>query len=95
VCVYICIMFTLTHTHTHTQVHELNENPKLPFADGSFDAVVCASAIQYYTQPEAVLAGVCVCVCVCVRACVRACVRGRVYPVLHTQTYIQRLRGCG
>ena len=42
----------------------MNANPKLPFADGSFDAVVCASAIQYYTQPEAVLAGVCVCVCV-------------------------------
>jgi hypothetical protein len=44
----------------------VNANPKLPFADGSFDAVVCASAIQYYTQPEAVLAGVCVCVCVCI-----------------------------
>eukprot|EP00802_Teleaulax_amphioxeia_P014971 Tamp_15051.p1 GENE.Tamp_15051~~Tamp_15051.p1 ORF type:complete len:297 (-),score=75.12 Tamp_15051:685-1503(-) len=41
---------------TERVVHDLNARAKLPFDDDSFDAVVCASAIQYYTQPEAVLA---------------------------------------
>lgn len=37
-------------------VHDLNANPELPFGNEEFDAVLCASAIQYFTQPEAVLA---------------------------------------
>jgi len=37
-------------------VHDLNAEPVLPFEDESFDAVVCSSAIQYFTQPEKVLA---------------------------------------
>lgn len=32
-------------------VHNLNEEPLLPFADGEFDAVLCAVSIQYLIQP--------------------------------------------
>lgn len=32
-------------------VHNLNREPVLPFADGAFDAVVCAVSVQYLTQP--------------------------------------------
>jgi len=45
---------------TERIVHDLNARPQLPFADDEFDAVVCASAIQYLTQPEIVLAEVCI-----------------------------------
>ena len=38
-------------------VHNLNQNPKLPFADGEFD-VVCAVSVQYLTQPLEVFAEV-------------------------------------
>lgn len=31
--------------------HDLNAEPRLPFADGSFEAVVCAVSVQYLTQP--------------------------------------------
>ena len=41
---------------TKRVVHDLNALPQLPFEDNSFDAVICASAIQYFTQPEKVLA---------------------------------------
>jgi len=36
-------------------VQDLNRRPELPFAGGSFDAVVNAVSLQYLTQPVAVL----------------------------------------
>jgi SAM-dependent methyltransferase len=35
-------------------VHDLNADPQLPFADGSFDAAVCCVSIDYLVQPVAV-----------------------------------------
>jgi SAM-dependent methyltransferase len=35
-------------------VHDLNADPQLPFADGSFDAGVCCVSIDYLVQPIAV-----------------------------------------
>jgi SAM-dependent methyltransferase len=35
-------------------VHDLNREPRLPFADASFDAVVCCVSVDYLTQPVAV-----------------------------------------
>lgn len=35
-------------------VHDLNQDPRLPFADGSFDAVVCTVSVEYLVQPLAV-----------------------------------------
>ncbi len=35
-------------------VHDLNQDPRLPFADGSFDAVVCTVSVEYLVQPFAV-----------------------------------------
>ena len=35
-------------------VHDLNAQPELPFADASFDAVVCCVSVDYLTQPVAV-----------------------------------------
>lgn len=32
-------------------VHDLNREPKLPFNDAAFDAVLCAVSVQYLTQP--------------------------------------------
>jgi len=32
-------------------VHDLNENPQLPFPDNSFDAVVCCVSVDYLTRP--------------------------------------------
>ncbi len=32
-------------------VHDLNEDPHLPFADGSFDAAVCCASVDYLTRP--------------------------------------------
>ena len=37
-------------------VHDLNADPKLPFADASFDAVVCTVSFEYLTQPHAIVA---------------------------------------
>lgn len=34
-----------------TVVHDLNVNPRLPFADASFDAAVCCVSVDYLTQP--------------------------------------------
>jgi SAM-dependent methyltransferase len=34
-----------------TVVHDLNSNPKLPFADQSFDAAVCCVSVDYLTRP--------------------------------------------
>lgn len=32
-------------------VHDINREPRLPFPDGSFDAVVMAVSVQYLTRP--------------------------------------------
>jgi SAM-dependent methyltransferase len=37
-------------------VHDLNADPKLPFADASFDAVVCTVSFEYLTQPQKIVA---------------------------------------
>lgn len=39
-------------------VHDLNEDPRLPFADSAFDAAVCAVSVQYLTRPAQVFADV-------------------------------------
>ena len=43
---------------TERVVHNLNREPRLPFADAAFDACLIAVSIQYLTQPGAVLADV-------------------------------------
>ena len=35
-------------------VHDLNADPRLPFGDGSFDAVVCCASVDYLVEPIAV-----------------------------------------
>jgi SAM-dependent methyltransferase len=40
----------------HYFVQNLNENPKLPLADQSFDAVLNTVSVQYLQQPEVVFA---------------------------------------
>jgi SAM-dependent methyltransferase len=35
-------------------VHDLNEDPRLPFADSSFDAAVCCVSVDYLVHPIAV-----------------------------------------
>ena len=37
-------------------VHDLNADSKLPFADASFDAVVCTVSFEYLTQPHKIVA---------------------------------------
>ncbi|GAB6058761.1 methyltransferase domain-containing protein [Desulfonatronum parangueonense] len=37
------------------RVHDLNADPVLPFADGSFDAVVCSLSVEYLVRPQEVL----------------------------------------
>lgn len=32
-------------------VHDLNENPVMPYEDESFDAVVCTASVEYLTRP--------------------------------------------
>jgi hypothetical protein len=39
---------------TDSVVHDLNENPVLPFGDALFDAVICTVSVEYLTQPVAV-----------------------------------------
>lgn len=39
-------------------VHNLNQNPTLPFADDSFDAVMCCVSVQYLEKPLEVFAEV-------------------------------------
>jgi SAM-dependent methyltransferase len=41
---------------THRVVRDLNHEPRLPFADVSFDAVLCCVSIDYLTRPVEVLA---------------------------------------
>lgn len=36
-------------------VQDLNHDPQLPFADASFDAVICTVSVEYLTQPLAVM----------------------------------------
>jgi SAM-dependent methyltransferase len=43
---------------TETVVHDLNADPALPFADRSFDAVVCCVSVDYLVQPVTVFAEV-------------------------------------
>ena len=40
------------------QLHDLNKDPSLPFADdGQYDAVLCCTGVQYLQEPEQVFAG--------------------------------------
>jgi SAM-dependent methyltransferase len=39
-------------------VQNLNHDPKLPFADGQFDAVICTVSVQYLTRPVEVFSEV-------------------------------------
>ncbi|MBI2193502.1 MAG: methyltransferase domain-containing protein [Planctomycetes bacterium] len=39
-------------------VHNLNQNPSLPFSDQSFDAAVCVVSVQYLVRPVEVFAEV-------------------------------------
>ena len=39
-------------------VHDLNAEPRLPFADGAFDHAVCCVSVDYLTDPVAVFADV-------------------------------------
>jgi len=39
-------------------VHNLNQNPNLPYESGLFDAVTCTVSVQYLTNPIAVFAEV-------------------------------------
>lgn len=39
-------------------VHNLNETPQLPFADGEFEGAVCCVSVQYMQQPQSVFAEV-------------------------------------
>lgn len=41
-----------------TIVHDLNANPRLPFADDSFDDAVCCVSVDYLTRPLEVFADV-------------------------------------
>ena len=43
---------------TEVIVHNVNREPRLPFADRSFDAVVMTVSIQYLTRPLEVFADV-------------------------------------
>ena len=39
-------------------VHDLNADPRLPFEDGSFDAVTCCASVDYLVHPVEVFADV-------------------------------------
>jgi len=43
---------------TEVVIHNLNQNPVLPFADGEFDGAVVAVSIQYMTRPLEISRGV-------------------------------------
>jgi SAM-dependent methyltransferase len=45
------------HAHA-TLVHDLNADPRLPFDDVTFDAVVCCVSVDYLTHPIEVFADV-------------------------------------
>jgi len=37
-------------------IHDVNEKPELPFADRSFDAIICTVSVEYMTRPLEVFA---------------------------------------
>jgi SAM-dependent methyltransferase len=37
-------------------VHDLNQNPRLPYADNFFDSVICTASVEYLIEPFAVFA---------------------------------------
>lgn len=39
-------------------IHDLNEDPRLPFPDGKFDAALCTVSVDYMTRPVGVFAEV-------------------------------------
>ncbi len=41
-----------------TVIHDLNADPRLPFADATFDAVVCCVSVDYLTRPVEVFTDV-------------------------------------
>lgn len=41
-----------------TVVHDLNADPRVPFADGAFDAVVCCVSVDYLVRPVEVFGAV-------------------------------------
>jgi SAM-dependent methyltransferase len=43
---------------TGHMVHDLNADPRLPFADGMFDAVVCTVSVEYMMRPVEVFTDV-------------------------------------
>jgi len=43
---------------TDFKVHDLNQNPQLPFADKSFDLSLCTVSVEYLIHPDAVFAEV-------------------------------------
>lgn len=43
---------------TATVVHDVNADPRVPFADGSFDAAVCCVSVDYLVRPVEVFADV-------------------------------------
>jgi hypothetical protein len=43
---------------TDVVVHDVNADPKLPFEDQTFDAVICTVSVEYMTQPLEVFADV-------------------------------------
>lgn len=43
---------------TATVVHDLNRDPRLPFDDGSFDAVTCCVSVDYLVRPVEVFTDV-------------------------------------
>jgi SAM-dependent methyltransferase len=46
------------HAASVRVVHDLNADPHLPFADGSFDDAVCCVSVDYLTRPVEVFADV-------------------------------------
>lgn len=43
---------------TETVIHDVNRQPRLPFEDQSFDAVICTVSVEYMTRPFEVFADV-------------------------------------
>lgn len=39
---------------TDYRVHDLNQNPLIPYSDQQYDAVICSASIEYLTRPQAV-----------------------------------------
>ena len=37
-------------------IHDLNDEPRLPFDDDAFDAIVCTASVEYLSQPREVFA---------------------------------------